>query len=70
MEWFRPDVMIGGFHFSKMALDGRLTEYAEYLNGFPTDFYTCHCTGKEQFAFMKEKMERLHYLSTGQCMIV
>lgn len=65
-EWFVPDVLIGGFHFSKLPLDETLKGYAQYLNGFATEFYTCHCTGTEQFQFMKEQMKRLHYLSTGE----
>lgn len=65
-EWFAPDVLIGGFHFSKLPLDDTLTAYAKHLDRFETDFYTCHCTGTEQYAFMKQSMNRLHYLSTGQ----
>ena len=65
-EWFSPDVLIGGFHFSGLSLDGTLAEYAEYLNGFDTDYYTCHCTGVEQYGFMRDRMPRLHYLSAGE----
>lgn len=64
--WFRPDVLIGGFHFSKLQPDETLAGYARYLNSFPTVYYTCHCTGTAQFAFMKSYMDHLHYLSTGQ----
>lgn len=65
-EWFQPDVLIGGFHFSKLPLDNTLRTYANFLNQFNTNFYTCHCTGIEQFEFMKQSMNRLFYLSTGQ----
>lgn len=65
-EWFRPDTLIGGFHYNKLSLDENLTEYAEFLNSFDTDFYTCHCTGEEQFHHMEKSMNRLHYLATGQ----
>ncbi len=65
VDWFRPDILIGGFHFSKLPLDETLAGYAKYLNRFPTFFYTCHCTGTDQFAFMKTKMDRLSYLSAG-----
>lgn len=65
-EWFRPDILIGGFHFSKLPLDDTLKSHAEFLNGFDTEYYTCHCTGTEQFSFMKKYMGRLHYLSAGQ----
>ena len=66
VEWFQPDVLIGGFHFSKLPLDDTLAEYAKYLNEFETTYYTCHCTGEEQFRFMSEYMEQLFYLSTGE----
>lgn len=64
-NWFKPDVLIGGFHFSKLPLDDTLTEYANYLNKFSTRFYTCHCTGVEQYQYMKKSMSRLNYISTG-----
>ena len=62
---FSPDVLIGGFHISKMDCGDALTAAADTLASYPTDYYTCHCTGKEQFAFMRRKMERLHYLACG-----
>ncbi len=65
-EWFQPNVLVGGFHFSKLPLDETLAGYAKYLNEFNTNFYTCHCTGVEQFNFMKKHMNNLNYLSTGQ----
>lgn len=64
--WFEPDILVGGFHFSKLPLDETLKNYADCLNQFKTDYYTCHCTGTEQFGFMKQYMERLFYLSAGQ----
>ena len=67
--WFSPDVLVGGFHFSKLPLDQTLTNYAAYLDGFDTAFYTCHCTGDAQFAFMKPHMKHLHFLSTGEQII-
>ncbi len=63
---FRPDVLIGGFHFSKLPLDNTLKEYAQYLDSFTTEYYTCHCTGIRQFEFMKNHMHHLHILSCGQ----
>ena len=35
------------------------------LIGFETEYYTCHCTGMEQFEFMKKCMKKLHYISAG-----
>ncbi len=64
--WFNPDVLIGGFHFSKLPLDETLEGYAKYLDEFKAEYYTCHCTGVEQFEFMKKTMKNLNYLSAGQ----
>lgn len=64
--WFRPDVLVGGFHFMKLDLDETLRSYAEQLDAFPTTFYTCHCTGEAQYAWMQPHMQRLHYLSAGE----
>ena len=65
-DWIEPDVLIGGFHFSKLPLDDTLTEYAQILSCHDTDYHTCHCTGTEVFAYMKQYIKRLSYLSTGQ----
>lgn len=66
-HWFRPDVLVGGFHLSKLAPGEKLRGYAERLDSYDTDFYTCHCTGEEQFVFMKKYMKNLSYLSAGSC---
>ena len=65
-EWFKADVIIGGFHFSKLPLDDELADYAKILDSHNTLFYTCHCTGTEQYDFMKKHMKRLSYISTGE----
>lgn len=65
VEWFEPNVLIGGFHFSKLPLDETLMGYAKFLDSFDTEYYTCHCTGPEQYQFMKKYMKQLNYLSTG-----
>ena len=64
-EWFYPDVLVGGFHYSKLELDDKLSEYARFLDGFNTDFYTCHCTGVQQYEYMKHYIKKLRYLSCG-----
>ncbi|WP_407382958.1 MBL fold metallo-hydrolase [Ruminococcus sp.] len=66
MHWFRPDVLVGGFHLMKRKLDDRLIADAKALDNYPTAYYTCHCTGVEQYRYMKPYMQRLHYLSAGQ----
>lgn len=68
--WFSPDILVGGFHFSKLACDGRLTAAARELAAYPTTFYTCHCTGREQFEWMRDAMPSLRYLSCGECITV
>jgi len=70
VHWFSPDVLVGGFHFSKIEAQGegknRLLDMAEQLLQYPTKYYTGHCTGEEQYKGRKEVMgERLTYLSTG-----
>ena len=69
LRWFSPDVLVGGFHFMKLdpVADAQaLTEAAELLLSHPTVYYTGHCTGQEQFDFLKPLMgDRLHGLNTG-----
>lgn len=65
VEWFRPDVLIGGFHFSKIELGESLEKAAKKLDSYSVEYYTCHCTGTEQYDFMKKYMSKLHYLSCG-----
>ena len=66
MEWVKPTHLVGGFHFSRLPLDERLLEYADRLNEYDTNYYTCHCTGREQFELMRSHMKNLCYLSAGE----
>ncbi|MBE6981821.1 MAG: MBL fold metallo-hydrolase [Ruminococcaceae bacterium] len=66
MEWFSPHVLVGGFHFSKLPMDEALRNRAKTLASYETEYYTCHCTGTEQYRFMRPVIPKLHYLSTGQ----
>lgn len=66
VEWFEPDVLVGGFHVSKMALGEELTALGEALAAHGTTYYTCHCTGMEQYAFLQKRMPRLGYLAGGE----
>ena len=70
MHWFHPDICIGGFHLSKFPLDETLAGYAKTLNAYPTAYYTGHCTGTAQYQFMQESMRNLHYLSTGDSIVI
>ena len=75
-NWFRPDVLVGGFHF--MRLDpgepgdrARLESAARALLRLPTMYYTGHCTGTRQYQFLKEIMgDRLEAISTGQTIAI
>ena len=69
-SWFKPDVLIGGFHLSKLELGDRLKMIAQRLETYGTTYYTCHCTGAEQYGFMKRYMDRLNYISAGDCITV
>ena len=72
VEWFRPDVLIGGFHFMKMDPAGpELEQAAAALKRYPTVYYTGHCTGAEQYAALKKRMgSQLHSLYTGKEIIL
>ncbi|MBR5218445.1 MAG: MBL fold metallo-hydrolase [Clostridia bacterium] len=70
VNFFKPDVAVGGFHFSGLPADKKLEEFAKELGGGNTEFYTCHCTGVEQFEFMKKYMSRLFYISGGTEIII
>lgn len=70
VHWFRPDVLIGGFHFMKMPTTGEgkdfLLDAARELLRSETRYYTGHCTGAPQYELMKTVMkDRLHMLSCG-----
>ena len=69
-EWFKPDVLIGGFHFYKLPLDSKLESYAKTLDKYNTRYYTCHCTGVEQYEYMNRFMKNLNYISTGETIII
>lgn len=68
---FRPDVLVGGFHFMKLSPDveedrATLDEAVRVLSALPCRYVTGHCTGQAAYGYMKEKMgEQLMYLATG-----
>ena len=67
-NYYAPDILVGGFHVSKLPLDDTLDAMARRLASYPIEYYTCHCTGTEQADFMKQRMPRLHTLSCGDCL--
>lgn len=63
---FRPDILIGGFHFMKIEEEKKLAEAAKKLLEYDTIYYTGHCTGQKQYDYLKAIMgEKLHYISAG-----
>lgn len=75
MNWFHPDCLIGGFHFMKQEIvnhhNDTLDHAANVLLEYHIPYYTCHCTGVEQYEYLKERMgDSLHYLASGQCITI
>lgn len=66
-QWFRPDVLVGGFHFKGVDPDApMLVEAARILLKHPTVYYTGHCTGEAQYRRMEAVMgSKLRAFSTG-----
>ena len=64
---FCPDVLVGGFHFSKLDPAGEdLRRAAEVLLEGDTVYYTGHCTGQAQFDVLKTIMgDRLRSIHAG-----
>lgn len=74
MDWMKdspPDVVIGGFHLMNTDVSEesqqKLNDLAARLAEYKTVYYTCHCTGKKPYEYLKVRMnENLNYISTGQ----
>jgi len=66
VDAFRPDILIGGFHFMKIEEEDTLKAAAQKLLEYDTVYYTGHCTGKNQYEYLKTIMgEKLYYISAG-----
>lgn len=70
VDWFKPDILIGGFHFSKLDLGQKLSDAATKLDSYNTTYYTCHCTGILQYEYMKKIMPQLNYISCGNSITI
>ncbi len=72
MNWTRSEKVthvVGGFHLvgTKPENFGSLNSLAQELLSYGVDYRTCHCTGIEQYAYLKARMgDKISYLSTGQ----
>jgi len=69
VNWFEPDVLVGGFHFMKLDAeqDAEILENAaQTLLRYRTRYYTGHCTGQAQYERLREIMgDQVSRLSTG-----
>ena len=66
VDHFRPDILVGGFHFMKIEDEQKLEAAAKKLLQYDTVYYTGHCTGQKQYAYLKTVMgEKLHYIAAG-----
>ncbi len=75
VNWLKPDVLVGGFHFMKQSVTKNnnpvLDNAAKILSSCNTTYYTCHCTGGAQFDYLKNKIgSQLNYLASGQQIII
>ena len=72
MHWSAADApthVVGGFHFMKVPLTDTayLNAAADDLLSYPTQYFTCHCTGLDQYHYLKDRMgDRLAYIAAGQ----
>ena len=72
---FSPDLCVGGFHLFNPTQGTTvprelLDRIAAELRHYPTtDFYTCHCTGREAFEYLAGQMPNLRYLSCGDSIV-
>ena len=68
-EYFDADVLIGGFHLKKLDVgndSGVLSALADKLLLQKAKYLTCHCTGEEQYKYMKNRMgDRVTYVACG-----
>lgn len=70
IHWFRPDVLVGGFHLRDLEPEGagreELDSAARMLRAAGTVCYTGHCTGQRQYDYLKSKLgDQLQALSAG-----
>lgn len=64
-DHFRPQVLIGGFHFFKRPVDDALKEEACALAELDICYYTGHCTGQMQMEALKPVISNLQAFRTG-----
>lgn len=66
VHWLKPDVLIGGFHLSKVTDTQTLLSIGHALKESACTFYTGHCTGQQSGKLLKTVLgDRLHFLHAG-----
>ena len=66
-----PDYVVGGFHLSgsrenRSEAPDVVDAIGEYLASTPSRYFTCHCTGTENFQRLKRILgEKMQSISTG-----
>ncbi len=67
LKQFEPRVFIGGLHLVKYEVGSeKLGFIASEIDKHPTLIYSGHCTGEEQYAYLKTILQdKLYPLSTG-----
>ncbi len=68
---YRPDICVGGYHLmvpvtKRSVPEEILKGIAGELRQYDMDFFTCHCTGKEAFAYLAGRLPRMKYFSCGE----
>lgn len=69
VDYFKPDVFVGGFHLVGLDESSSELEYvSEKLSNYNTSYYTCHCTGIEQYGVLKHSLKnKVKYVNCGFC---
>lgn len=72
----QPGFCIGGFHLfnptSKKSVPTSLLDdiLLELQNYSETQFFTCHCTGKEAYDYLSARQKNISYLSCGESITI
>ena len=67
-----PTAVIGGMHLyeptrKRYESDEYIDRVAAALANNQSAYYTCHCTGLQQYAFLKEAMgDKINYIHSGE----
>ena len=72
---YRPVYCIGGYHLSnpvkRRAPSELLERIAEDLQTYRgMRFYTCHCTGRKAYRYLRGKVEHMNYFSCGESLVI